>query len=391
MKNNLKTLIAVALLSCGCASAFADNLSDNVTRTSSNKVIAAFLDKEKNHLSSEFPYRINLPKNGQIAKNDAGIRIAEDAKQLFSDNVGQVFYYDLYDHAMRVPHWHANAHEVGVVLEGKMRITIFEGNAKPTVFTVEKKGTWSIPSASLHALENVGSTNLKFLVSYDVPNSADRDFATAWAALPDAMLERSVGLTPEEIAAVKKTTINRLSKYDPSATAQKTDETSPFTNNFSSVQALIENNMGSIRRIDANNTPKMGDMSLQQTILKPGVMREPHWYTGADDLLYVYKGSAFFTMMDNDGKVFNVMVHPGDLIFIPVGAFHSYLNTGSEDLEVYETFKHTDNATEVTEITLLSGAQNFDAATMSAAIGISKESAEKMMQRKPQPYFIDFK
>ncbi len=386
MKNSLKTLVTLAFLSCGCSSAFAEK--SDITQPS--PAIQTFLSSQKNQLSKTFPYRINLPKNGQINKNDAGIRIAEDAKQLSSDTVGQVFYYDLYDHAMRVPHWHANTHEVGVVLEGKMRITIFEGKGESKVFTVEKNGTWSIPSASLHALENVGSTNLKFLVSYDVPNSADRDFATAWAALPDAMLEHSVGLTKDEIASVKKTTINRLSKYDPSATVENQDVKSPFSNNLSAVKPVIKNKLGSIRRVDFHNTPKMGNMTLQQSILKPGTMREPHWYIGGDDLLYVYKGTGFFTMMDDDGKVFNAMVKPGDLVFIPVGVFHSYLNTGPEDLEIYETFKQAGKSKHVTEITLLSGAQHFDAATMSGALGISKESAQKMIQRHPQKYLVDF-
>ncbi len=280
MKNNLKKLSLLAFLSLGCISAFADSSSD-ASNIPPNKAIADFLKSQQNQLSTTFPYRINLPKNGQTAKNDAGIRIAEDAKQLFSDNVGQMFYYDLYDHAMRVPHWHANTHEVGVVLDGKMRITIFEGKGKSKVFTVEKNGTWSIPSASLHALENVGSTNLKFLVSYDVPNSADRDFVTAWAALPNAMLERSVGLTAEEIVHIKKTTTNRLSKYDPSANVEKADVNSPFSGNFDKNKPLVDNALGSVRRVDAHNTPKMGNMTLQQTILKPGTMREPHWYIGA--------------------------------------------------------------------------------------------------------------
>mgnify|MGYP001809670650 CR=1 FL=1 len=381
MNNTLKMMLALVFLGSACSSGFA----------ASNEAITNFLKHEEAQLSKTFPYRLNLPKNGQTAKNDAGIRIAEDAKQLFSDDVGQVFYYDLYDHAMRVPHWHANTHEVGVVLEGKMRITIFEGKRKSTVFTVEKNGTWSIPSASLHALENVGSGNLKFLVSYDVPNSADRDFATAWAALPDAMLESSVGLTPEEIKNIKKTTINRLSKYDPSAKIDNIDVGSPFAGSFDKTIPLIENSLGSIQRVDAHNTPKMGNMTLQKTVLKPGTMREPHWYIGGDDLLYVYKGTAFFTMMDNNGKIFNAIVHPGDLIFIPVGVFHSYLNTGTDDLEIYETMKHTGKTKQIHEITLLSGAQHFDAATMSAAIGISKTSAEKIIKKEPQQYLVEFK
>lgn len=80
--------------------------------------------------------------------------------------------------------------------------------------------------------------------------------------------------------------------------------------------------LGSIKRVDATTTPAMQVMALQQTIMKPGTLRMPHWYTAGDTLLFIYKGSAFFTMMDNAGKVYNAQLKPGDLVFVPVGNFH---------------------------------------------------------------------
>jgi oxalate decarboxylase len=347
-----------------------------------------FMQKGKDLISPDFPYRLNLPANGQIAKNNAGIRIAETAQQLREDNAGLLFFYKLYDHSMRVPHWHANATEVGVVLKGKMRVIIWEGKGKLQVFTIEKDGTWTIPPATLHALENVGGKDeLTFLVSYNAPNAADRDFATAWAALPDEILERSLGLTAEDIANVRKSTVNRLSLYDPSASPEQADVASPYASNFQNVQPLLNSELGSVRRIDASNTPMMQAMALQQTILKPGTMREPHWYVGTNTFLYVYKGSAFFTMMDDSGKVYNAIVKPGDVIYIPVGVFHSYVNIENNDLEVYESFT---SSKDISEITLLNGAQHLPARTLSGAVGITKESAERIINKKSQSYIIPF-
>jgi oxalate decarboxylase/phosphoglucose isomerase-like protein (cupin superfamily) len=289
---------------------------------------------------------------------------------------------------MRVPHWHANATEVGIVLEGKMRIVIWGGKGKAEVFTVEKNGTWMIPPATLHVLENVGDKDkLTFLVSYNSPNTADRDFVTAWAALPDRMLEKSVGLTSDEIATIKKSTVNRLSEYDPDSTPEQANVSSPNTSNFKDAQPLYDGPLGAIRRIDATKMPSLQTMTLQQTILKPATMREPHWYLGSDTFLYVYKGSAFFTMMDDNGKVFNAIIKPGDLIFIPVGAFHAYVNIEQNDLEVYESFT---GSKDVSEITLLNGAQHMPARTLAAATGISKESAQRIIDHKPQSYIVPF-
>jgi oxalate decarboxylase len=139
--------------------------------------------------------------------------------------------------------------------------------------------------------------------------------------------------------------------------------------------------------IDATKMPSLQTMALQQTILKPATMREPHWYLGSDTFLYVYKGSAFFTMMDDNGKVFNAIIKPGDLIFIPVGAFHAYVNIEQNDLEVYESFT---GSKDVSEITLLNGAQHMPARTLAAATGISKESAQRIIDHKPQSYIVPF-
>jgi oxalate decarboxylase len=155
------------------------------------------------------------------------------------NNTGLLFYYEVFNDGMRVPHWHANATEIGTVLSGKMRITIWEGAGEAKVYTVEKNGTWIIPKAKLHSLENVGQEEMKFLVVYDSPIAADRDFLTAWASLPDAVLARAVGLSEQDIAGIKKTTANRLSAFDPEAVTLKTDDFSVLSNNFMSTVMKI--------------------------------------------------------------------------------------------------------------------------------------------------------
>jgi oxalate decarboxylase/phosphoglucose isomerase-like protein (cupin superfamily) len=350
--------------------------------------IKDFLTKEVKNLSLDFPYRLDLYKNGKIDENKAGIRISETAQQ-FDDLglTGLFFYYKLYDHSMRVPHWHANAVEVGVVLNGKMKITIWDGLGEPEVFTVEKNGTWLIPQASLHALENVGDSELVFFVAYNSPNAADRDFATAWAALPDIMLEKSLGLLPDEITTLKSTTKNRLSHYDPESIPERKNISSPFSNNFSWVEPLYDSALGSIRRVDESNTPLMKNMALQQTILNAGSMREPHWYTAGDTLLFVNKGAAFFTMMDDEGKVYNSMLEPGNLVFIPMGVFHSYVNVTPDVLEIYEAFNASKG---LAEVTLLSGTQHFHVGTMASATGLSKDVINKVHNKPRQNYMVAF-
>nr|WP_254596022.1 cupin domain-containing protein [Legionella micdadei] len=345
------------------------------------------MQDESANLAAEFPYRINLFKQGQVDKNSAGVRIAETANQLLSNNSGLLFYYEVVTDAMRVPHWHANATEIGTVLSGKMRVTIWEGAGNTKIYTVEKNGTWIIPKAKLHSLENVGQEKMKFLVVYDSPIAADRDFLTAWASLPDAILARAVGLSESDIASIKKTTVNRLSAFDPAASPEKGDMYSDLSNNFMTTKPLYQSELGSITRVDSKVNPHIDGMALQRTIMKPNVLRVPHWYTSGDVLLFVLRGDAFFTMMDNDGKVYHSLIHRGDLISIPVGNFHSFLNIGNEDLEIYEGFNRTDG---INEITLMNGVQHFNLGTMAGATGLSKDLIKKIQQEKLESYMVKF-
>lgn len=357
------------------------------TQLSADPKIQKLLKDEAQNISAPFPYRINLFTQGQIDKNNAGTRIAETANQLMSDNSGLLFYYEVVNDAMRVPHWHSNATEIGTVLNGKMRVTIWEGTGDTKVYTVEKNGTWIIPKAKLHSLENVGQDKMKFLVVYDSPIAADRDFLTAWASLPDAVLARAVGLKESDIAGIKKTTVNKLSAFDPAAPTFKTDNYSVLSNNFITTKPLYQSDLGSITRIDPTINPHMKAMAIQRTIMKPGVLRIPHWYTTGDVLLYVARGEAFFTLMDNDGKVFHSVIHPGDLISIPVGNFHGFLNIGNDDLEIYEGFNRVE---QINEITLMNGVQHFNLGTIEGATGLSKDVIKRIDQNKVEPYMLKF-
>jgi oxalate decarboxylase len=225
------------------------------TASSMEGKIKAFLDKESKNLSSSCPYYLDLFKDGTTAQNKAGVRISETAKQFDGMLTGQLFFYKLYDHSQRVPHWHANAVEMGFVLNGTMKITIWDGPGNYSVFTVDQGGAWMIPQASVHCLENAGSDELDFLVAYNSGDAADRDFSTAWSSLPNAILEKSLGLTGPEISTLKKTTVNRLSTFDPGMPMAEEAGSSPYTILLDSVDYIYNSSLGSIKRVDQTNWP----------------------------------------------------------------------------------------------------------------------------------------
>ena len=350
---------------------------DTGVKKSNDPRISEFMNSEAEHLSKEFPYRINLFSQGQIAKNNAGVRASENANQLKGNSSGLVFFYELVPSAMRVPHWHSNANEIGTVFSGKIRVTIWKGAGTPVVYTVNKDQTWIIPKATLHTLENIGDEKTEFLVAYDTPIAADRDFVTAWASLPDAVLARSVGLAVTDIEHIKKTTSNRLSKFEPNLKPDGKRVANPLSNDMNAIAPLFQSANGSITRLDAKLNPLLNEMMLQRTVLKPGAIRIPHWYTSGNVLLYVADGLGYMTMMDDDGHPYRATVSRGDLISVPEGNFHGLLNIGSEDLKFYEVFN---NAKAPNEITLMNGAKSMGADVIRGTTSISKESSEKIMK-----------
>lgn len=355
-----------------------------------SKKIQQFLDLESKKISQTSPFLLRLFKDGDKAVNPAGIRISESVKQFSALNKfpaerlsGLLFYYELYNESQRVPHWHANAVEVGVVLHGEMKITIWEGDGKFNEFTVPQGGAWMIPKGAIHCLENVSTEELDFLVSYNSPNAEDRDFSTAWSALPESILTKSLGLTAEDLAGFKKDSHNRLSLYDPGDVVAKKDLPSNYRAIFSRTKPVYESALGSIHRLDEKNWKANQFMALQKSILKPGTIREPHWYRGSDAFLFVHHGSAYFTMMDGEGNVYHLQLGEGDLIFLPEGAFHTYVNIGSEDLEIYESFMISQP---FSEIGIQDATSHFRPGIIAGAMGLKLDVIKKIPKTEQTIY-----
>ena len=354
--------------------------------------IANFLKSIKNKITV-CPYKINIFKRGSISKNSAGMRVSELGVQI-KENYGQIFFYDLVDNAMRVPHWHSDGDEIGLVLEGKIRVTIWNGNdCEKQVFTVEKMGSWFIPRGTLHCLENFSSNESQFLVCYDNPDTADRDFIDAWQAMPTEIICASTFLSVDDAHIIKKQQLrNRLSKFEPTTQlAEKTNHYSSFSNNFEYTEPVYVSNLGEIRKISPENTVNMINKAWQKTILKPESLRIPHWYTSSNVLLYVDSGNGFVSMLDSIGdgtraKSYNFMIEKGDVLALPVGFFHTILNISNEDLVFYEAFMSGNT----NEISILKGIQSLDNDVASGALGLSKENTARMLSHKAPNFIVKF-
>ena len=72
------------------------------------------------------------------------------------------------------------------------------------------------------------------------------------------------------------------------------------------------------------------NVSLMHVVLLPGQGHERHNHPDADEILYVLAGTG--EQMVDDDQTF--AVRAGHTVWIPMGAFHSTLNTGWEPLSL---------------------------------------------------------
>jgi oxalate decarboxylase len=82
--------------------------------------------------------------------------------------------------------------------------------------------------------------------------------------------------------------------------------------------------------------------------IRPGEMKELHWHPNASEFQYVLKGSGQVALFGSGGRGKVAEVKAGDSAYVPAGYGHAIWNTGSEDLEVLQTW----NAGKFEEITL---------------------------------------
>jgi oxalate decarboxylase/phosphoglucose isomerase-like protein (cupin superfamily) len=91
---------------------------------------------------------------------------------------------------------------------------------------------------------------------------------------------------------------------------------------------------GLIKPLVAAENTDGAEVSLMHVVLLPGEGHERHNHPGSDEILYILAGRG--EQMVDDSDTFGV--GPGQVVFIPKGAFHSTVNTGWEPLTILAVY-----------------------------------------------------
>jgi oxalate decarboxylase len=105
-------------------------------------------------------------------------------------------------------------------------------------------------------------------------------------------------------------------------------------------EIVEENDLGSMRRITADNLPILKNLSIKRVLLNPGAMRTPHWHANADELTYCVSGTALVSILDNGSTFSTFIVTAGQMFHAVSGSLHHIENIGTDVAEFIIAFRN---------------------------------------------------
>jgi oxalate decarboxylase len=104
-------------------------------------------------------------------------------------------------------------------------------------------------------------------------------------------------------------------------------------------EIVEESELGSLRRLTADNFPILRGMSIKRLLINPGAMRTPHWHANANELTYCVSGTSLVSVLDTGSRFASFVVHAGEMFHIHSGSLHHIENIGTDIAEFIITFR----------------------------------------------------
>ena len=105
-------------------------------------------------------------------------------------------------------------------------------------------------------------------------------------------------------------------------------------------EIVEESDLGSMRRVTADNLPILSGMSIKHLVINPGAMRTPHWHANANELTYCISGTSLVSVLDSGSEFSSFIVGPGEMFHVDSGSLHHIENIGEDPAEFVLAFRH---------------------------------------------------
>ncbi len=252
-------------------------------------------------------------------------------------------------------HWHAIAAEWAYVIDGHCQTVVLDPSGQTEVNNYGPGDLWFFPKGHGHSIQTIGDKPCHFILSFD--NGAFSEHGTFsitdWVDLtPKPMLGENFGVSQSLFGSFPKgETYIQAGPILPVSAAKDAPWPKESTHKF----ALLKDprgrrdfDGGSFWLATVDEWPISKTMSGGLMVIKPGRMKELHWNPNADEFHFYLQGKGQVALFGSGGRGRVADVKAGDSAYIPAGYGHAIVNTGTEDLEIVQTW----NAGKFEEITL---------------------------------------
>ncbi|HZZ30548.1 MAG TPA: cupin domain-containing protein [Phenylobacterium sp.] len=250
---------------------------------------------------------------------------------------------------VRELHWHQQA-EWAVMVDGKCRVTVLDGEGRPAARDVTVGDLWYFPAGLPHSLQGLGPSGAEFVLVFDNGRASEYNtlLLTDWMIhTPPEILAENFNLP---VSAFQNMSLDGRWIYQgqeppPLAEVQR-QMASPlgepeleFVFSTSKMAPTKQSRSGSVKIVDSRNFPVSSTIAAGIVTIKPGGLRELHWHPNADEWQYWIQGTGRMTVFNTGPAAVTMDFHPGDIGYVKKGLGHYIQNTGATDIIMVETFK----------------------------------------------------
>jgi oxalate decarboxylase len=115
---------------------------------------------------------------------------------------------------------------------------------------------------------------------------------------------------------------------------------SKHTTSLLNAKPFYDTELGSLRRVTADDLPLLKNLSIKRLVLAPGAIREPHWHANANELSYCFSGKLLVSVLDNGNVFSSFTIESGEMFHIESGSLYHIENIGDEEAVFIIAFRH---------------------------------------------------
>jgi oxalate decarboxylase len=233
--------------------------------------------------------------------------------------------------AVREPHWHANAHELGYCLSGEVLVTIAANHAQRESFVVGAGEMFFAPSGAMHSIENIGTEPAELVLAFSHARPEDFGMKAAFGSMSDAVLGNTYDLPAAAFAPFDRSAADSeiLELESHSVVEGQARHVNAYKYSVEATPPQIDFPAGTAHTTKSALWPALRDIAMFSVRVTDEGMREPHWHPETAEMGYVAEGSARMTILDPDGSIDTYTIEKGDVYFIPPAYPHHIENIGT--------------------------------------------------------------